>query len=115
MTNGHDSERDGFHKVSFEIGRNAEGLENLTKAFERHEVDDDRRHVENTTLLKANTDEIRELRVMLAPIAANYRLTKRRLALVTSLGLGVLVVLTWALDATVKWAVGWLLKVKFGG
>jgi hypothetical protein len=31
------------------------------------------------------------------------------------LGFGVLTLLIWALDAAVKWAVGWLPKMKFGG
>jgi hypothetical protein len=108
-------ERDGFHKISFEIGRNAEGLENLNEQFKQHCEDDDRRHNENVALLTANNKAIERLTDRLAPIAANYALTKRRMAVVASLGLGVLVMASWALDATVKWAVGWLLKAKFGG
>ena len=109
-SNGHD--RDGYHEMVFKLGRNTEGLENLSRLFEQHCEDDDRRHVENVKLLTANNDAIKGLADALAPIAANY---KWRLALVASLGLSLLIGLSWAAEAAVKWAIGWMLKIKFGG
>jgi hypothetical protein len=108
-------ERTGLHELSYELGRNSEGLENLNKLFKQHCEDDDLRHRENVQLLKDNNDAIKALADALAPIAKNYALTKRRLAMVASLGLGLLIMLSWALEEALKWAVGWLLKAKFGG
>jgi hypothetical protein len=113
VSGGHDP--DGYHEMVFKLGRNTERLENLNRLFEQHCEDDDRRHVENVELLKANNEAIKDLAQALAPIAANYKLTKRRLALVASMGLAVLIGLSWAVEAGLKWAIGWLLKVKFGG
>jgi hypothetical protein len=110
-----DRERNGFDKISFELGQNAKGLENLNRLFEQHCEDDDRRHGENVKLLTDNNDAIKGLAAALAPIAANYKLTKRRMALVGTVGLSLLIGLSWALEAAMKWAIGWLLKVKFGG
>src|SRR5262245_46094456 len=112
MTNG---ERNGFDKLSYETGRNGEAIEQLTKLFEKHCDDDDRRHVENVKLLTDNTAAVKELKDALKPIAANYALTRRRMALLASIGLGILMVASWVLETAVKWAVGWLFKVKFGG
>lgn len=114
MSANHDG-GSGFHELSFKLGRNTEGLENLNRLFEQHCEDDDRRHGENVELLKANNEAIDNLSRALAPIAANYKMTKRRLALVASLGFSVLVGLSWAAEVLVKWAFGWLLKIKFGG
>jgi hypothetical protein len=55
MTAGEQRE---LHELSYELGRNAKGLEDLNKLFEQHCKDDDRRHEENVALLKANTDAI---------------------------------------------------------
>jgi len=110
-----DRNGDGFHEISFKLGKNTEGLDNLNRLFAQHCEDDDRRHGENVELLKANNDAIKELAQALAPIAANYKLTKRRMALVASLGLSLLVGLSWALEVAVKWAVGKVLMIKFGG
>lgn len=108
-------ERGDFYEIILKLGRNIEGLENLNTLFAQHCEDDDRRHGENVELLKANNDAIKDLAQALAPIAANYKLTKRRLALVASLGLSLLIGLSWALEAGVKWVIDWLLKIKFGG
>jgi hypothetical protein len=42
-------------------------------------------------------------------------LTKRRLALLASIGLSVLIGISWALEAALRWAVDWVLKAKFVG
>jgi hypothetical protein len=108
-------ERDGFHKMSFEIGRNSQAIEGLKELFAQHCEDDDRRHVENVALLKDNNDAIKTLSERLTPIAASHALTKRRVALVASLGFSLLVGLSWAIEEAVKWVIGWVLKTKFGG
>jgi hypothetical protein len=109
------SDSDGIHEISFKLGEHAKGLENLNRLFEQHCEDDDRRHQENVDLLKANNGAIEKLSLALAPIAANHKLTKRRLALVGSVGLGVFVMLSWAIEAALQWVVSWILKAKFGG
>ncbi len=55
MTGG---EQKDLHELSYELGRNAKGLEDLNKLFEQHCKDDDRRHEENVALLTANNDAI---------------------------------------------------------
>jgi hypothetical protein len=55
------TEAESLHELSYELGRNAKGLEDLNKLFEQHCKDDDRRHEENVVLLKANNDAIEKL------------------------------------------------------
>ncbi|MBV9984487.1 hypothetical protein [Bradyrhizobium sp.] len=106
-------ERDGIHKMSYELGQNAKELENLKDAFKDHEQQDDRRHTENVSLLKSINDEIKELREALAPVASFH---KRRLALIASLGMMLLAGVSWALGEVAKWAIGWVaIKIKLGG
>jgi len=109
------AERTGFDKISYELGENSNGLKNLEKLFEQHCEDDDRRHVENVKLLTDNNAAIKALSDALAPIAANYVLNRKRLALLATVGFGILLGLSWVAEAGLKWAVGWLLKIKFGG
>jgi hypothetical protein len=111
VTASHD---DGFHEISFKLGRNTEGLESLGRQFAQHCEDDDRRHVENVQLLTANNDAIGKLANALAPLLASQALTKRRLALLASGGFAILVGLSWVMESALKWAVGKLL-IKFGG
>jgi len=105
----------GFHDISFKLGRNTEGLENLNRLFEQHCEDDDRRHVENVELLRANNDAIGKLSAALEPLVASQALTKKRMALLASGGIGILILLSWVMESALKWAIGWLLKIKFGG
>jgi hypothetical protein len=108
-----DAER--LHELSYEPGRNAKGLEDLTKLFEQHCRDDERRHEENVVLLKANNDSIEKLALMSPGGSA---LSKKQLAVLAVVGTSVMVVVGW-IEAAVKWAVGWIiesiLKVKLGG
>lgn len=110
------TERDeSFDRVSFELGRVTNGLDSLNKLFEQHCRDDDDRHVQNVQLMKANNDAIDNLAKALKPIADNYALTKRRLAVLASLAFSILIAMSWAIEAALKWAIGWLLNIKFGG
>jgi len=106
---------DGFHELSFKLGRNTEGLDNLNRLFKQHCEDDDRRQVENVELMKANNDAIGKLSNALAPLLASQALTKKRMALLASGGIGVLILLSWVMESALKWAIGWILKIKFGG
>jgi hypothetical protein len=38
------TEGERLHELSYKLGRNTQGLEDLTKLFEQHCKDDDRRH-----------------------------------------------------------------------
>jgi hypothetical protein len=124
MTGGEQKE---LHQLSYELGRNAKGLDDLTKLFEQHCTDDDRRHQENVALLKANNEAIETQgkafeglsdRVGLMNPAGGV-LSRKRFAVLAVVGTGVMVVVGWMVEAAVKWAVGWLidaiLKVKLGG
>jgi len=114
MSANHDG-GSGFHELSFKLGRNTEGLENLSRLFQQHCEDDDQRHVENVKLLTDNNAAITALAAALAPISANYTLNKKRLAMLATVGFSILIGLSWAAEAGMKWAVGWVLKIKFGG
>ena len=109
------TEAERLHELSYELGRNAKGLEDLTKLFEQHCIDDDRRHEENVALLKANNDAIEKLALM-SP--GGSVLSRKQLAVLAIVGTSVMVVVGWIVEAAVKWAVGWLiesiLKVKLG-
>jgi hypothetical protein len=124
MTEQEDS---GLHELSYELGRNSQGLEDLNKLFEQHCKDDDRRHEENVALLKANTGAIAAQNKALEKLNARVALmspggsvlSRKQLAVLAVVGTGVMVVVGWMVEAAVKWAVGWLigsiLKVKLGG
>jgi hypothetical protein len=111
----------------YELGRKAKGLEDLTKLFEQHCKDDDRRHKENVALLKANTEAIAAQSKALEKFARRVDLmtpggsvlSSKQLAVLAVVGTGVMVVVGWIVEAAVKWAAGWLidsiLKVKLGG
>ena len=114
-------------KLSYELGRNAKGLEDLNKLFEQHCKDDDRRHEENVALLRANNDAIEAQSKALEKLAARVGLmspgggilSRKQVAVLAVVGTGVMVVVGWMVEAAVKWAVGWfigaILKVKLGG
>jgi hypothetical protein len=124
MTGG---EQADLHELSYELGRNAKGLEDLNKLFEQHCKDDDRRHEENVALLKANNEAIGAQGKAFDKLAAQVGLTnpagnvlsRKQLAALALLGTGAMVVVGWMVEAGVKWAVGWfitaILKVKLGG
>ena len=128
MTGGEQKE---LHQLSYELGRNAKGLEDLTKLFEQHCRDDDRRHGENVALLIANNEAIAaqnktfaealdKLTARVALTSPDGRLLSRKqLAVLAVVGTGAMVVVGWMVEAGVKWAGGWfigsILKVKLGG
>ena len=116
--------RNGLDEVSFELGRNANGLEALNKSFDQHCLDDDRRHGENVTLLKAINESIaaqnKKIDDRLAIMMPSGELMSRKqIALLALIGTGVMVCVGWILEAFIKWAVGWvlatILKAKIGG
>jgi hypothetical protein len=120
------AEQKELHELSYELGRNAKGLEDLNKLFEQHCKDDDRRHEENVALLKANNDAIaaqnkafEKLAAQIALSPSGSVLSRKQLAVLAVVGTGAMVVVGWMVEAAVKWAVGWLigsiLKVKLGG
>jgi hypothetical protein len=124
MTAGEQRE---LHELSYELGRNSKGLEDLNKLFEQHCKDDDRRHEENVALLKANTGAIAAQNKALEKFNARVALmnpggsvlSRKQVAVLAVVGTGVMVVVGWMVEAAVKWAVGWfigsILKVKLGG
>jgi hypothetical protein len=127
MTGGGQQQDHDLHKISFQLGRNAEGLENLNRLFDQHCQDDDRRHEENVALLKANTEAIAAQGKALEKFARRVELmspggsvlSRKQVAVLAVVGTGVMVVVGWMVEAAVKWAVGWfigtILKVKLGG
>jgi hypothetical protein len=123
MTAGEQRE---LHELSYELGRNAKGLEDLNKLFEQHCKDDDRRHEENVALLKANTHAIAAQSKALEKFNARVALmnpggsvlSRKQVAVLAVVGTGVMVVVGWIVEAAVKWAAAWvlstLLKIKLG-
>jgi hypothetical protein len=121
------AEQDRLHELSYELGRNAQGLEDLNKLFEQHCKDDDRRHEENIALLKANTEAVAAQNKAIEKLATRVALTspdgrvlsRKQIAALAVIGTGVMVVVGWVVEAAVKWAAGWLissiLKMKLGG
>jgi hypothetical protein len=124
MTEQEDS---GLHELSYELGRNSKGLEDLNKLFEQHCKNDDRRHEENMAILKANTDAIAAQSKALEKFAKRVEmmspggsvLSRKQVAVLAVVGTGVMVVVGWIVEAAVKWAAAWvlgtILKVKLGG
>jgi hypothetical protein len=112
------AENDRLHELSYEFGRNAKGLEDLTKLFEQHCNDDDRRHEENVALLKANTEAIAAQNKGLEKLSARVglmspggsMLSRKQIAVLALVGTGVMVVVGWIVEAAVKWAAAWVLS-----
>jgi hypothetical protein len=121
----------------YELGRTAKGLEDLTKLFEQHCKDDDRRHEENVALLKATNEAIEaQSKANREAIAAQCKaleklstrvglmgpgggvLSRKQVAVLALIGTGVIVAVGWIIEAAVKWAAAWVLssflKVKIG-
>jgi hypothetical protein len=121
------AEKDSLHELSYELGRNSKGLEDLNKLFEQHCKDDDRRHEENVALLKATNEAIaaqsKALEKLMARVAltspGGSMLSRKQIAALALIGTGVMVVVGWIVEAAVKWAAAWvlgtILKVKLGG
>jgi hypothetical protein len=81
------TEAERLHDLSYKLGRNTQGLEDLTKLFEQHCKDDERRHEENVALLKANNDAIEKLALMSPGGSA---LSKKQLAVLAVVGTSVM-------------------------
>lgn len=92
----------------------------MKESFDRHCDDDDRRHVENITEMRGIKEEIAGLRLALEPLAASvaimrpivdgYQLTRSKLAAWASIGLAMIVLLGWIVEAALKWVVAWTLS-----
>jgi hypothetical protein len=120
------AEKDSLHELSYELGRNAQGLEDLNKLFEQHCKDDDRRHEENIALLKANTEASLAQGKALEKLARRVDLmspggsvlSRKQIAFLAIVGTGIMVAVGWIAEAAVKWAAAWvlssILKVKLG-
>jgi hypothetical protein len=116
-----------LHELSVGLGKNTQGLQDLTKLFEQHCKDDDRRHEENIALLKANTEAIAAQNKAIDKLATRVALTspdgrvlsRKQIAALAVIGTGVMVVVGWIVEAAVKWAAAWvissILKIKLGG
>src|SRR5215813_9916025 len=100
------AEQKELHNLSYELGRNAKGLEDLTKLFEQHCIDDDRRHEENVALLKANNEAIAAQGKAFDKLAAQVGLTnpagnvfsRKQLAALAVVGTGAMVVVGWMVE-----------------
>jgi len=116
-----------LHELSVGLGKNTKGLEDLTKLFDQHCKDDDRRHEENVALLRANTEAVTAQGKALEKLAKRVDLmspggsvlSRKQIAALAVVGTGVMVVVGWIVEAAVKWAAAWVLsavlKVKLGG
>jgi hypothetical protein len=92
----------------------------LKESFDRHCDDDDRRHQENITALRANTAAIESLAraqrvAVTGPIVDGYQMTKSRLAAWASIAFGVLITFGWIIEAAIKWAAGALFAKVWSG
>jgi hypothetical protein len=107
-------------EVSRLLGAQGATLEGLKEVFDRHCDDDDRRHSENIEAIHSIGDKLEVLHRDLQPLAESvkvmrpvvdaYQATRARIAAWASIGLGIIVVLGWAFDAAIRWAVTWALS-----
>jgi len=115
-------------EISVAIGAQGEAVKGLKESFDRHCDDDDRRHEENQQVAKATlaqitglrddlSADITALRMTLEPLVASvsvmrpivdgYQVTRAKLAVWGSIGISILILLGWVLEAGVKWFVTW--------
>jgi hypothetical protein len=116
-----------LHEISRAIGSLQSSVINLEKAqergnelFDQHCKDDEQRHQENIGEIRGVRVEIAALRQAIEPLAASvavmrpivdgYQATRLRIATLASIGLGIIVVLGWIVEAAVKWLVALILS-----
>lgn len=113
------SEMGQLDQISRAIGGLETSTRSLEKSFDKHCVDDDRRHEQNIAALRENSEQIAKLNELLTPLAdtvktmmpivAGYQITRWKMAgafgLVTLLVGGV----GWVIEA----AIGKLISLMF--
>ena len=100
-----------------EISRAIGSLETSVHEFERR-MDENRelqgrRHADNSAALRELAEKLDEHAAavaMIRPMVAALELSRSKLATWASIGLAVMVILGWVVEAGVKWAVGQLLS-----
>ena len=102
-------------EISAEIGALKAITATLTRLFERHCDDDDRRHDENLKTLREINESVRALQplaktvALMEPIVRNYQIS--HLKLTGALGLAALILTTigWLIEGLLGHAAGWLI------
>jgi len=107
-------------EISLAIGAQGAEIAGLKQSFDRHCDDDDRRHRENIEVLKAIENRLGDLSRVLEPVVASvaimrpivdgYQVTRSKLAAWASIGLAVIALLGWIVEAAVKLAATWALS-----
>ncbi len=107
-------------EISRVIGSLEASVKLLSQLFDQHCQDDDRRHKENQDVAKATIEEIAALREALQPLAASVavmrpivdslQFSRMKLAAWASVGIFILGVVGWIVEALVKFAVNWTLS-----
>jgi len=116
-----------IHEISRALGDLEASVRGLKEAqargnelFDQHCKDDDERHQENIAEMRGIRNEITALRQVIEPLAASvavmrpivdgYQVTRLRIAMLASIGFGILVVVGWIFEAGVKWLVALVLS-----
>ncbi len=98
-------------EISASIGALQATTATLTRLFDRHCQDDDRRHQENSTALREIKETLAPLPKAVAamePIVNGYAISQGKKAYVIGLALTVLGVLAWILEQGISVFAGWL-------
>lgn len=107
-------------EISVSIGEQRSDLRALNQTFTQHCCDDDRRHNENLTALRAINDNIAKLNEQIRPLAASVermqpivddsQASRMKMAGALSLASAILVGLGWLVTSfageLVKWVIG---------
>jgi hypothetical protein len=125
-----------LHEISRAIG----SLETAVRELQRRADEDralvDRRHnenlhsieiatAENRAAIAASTRAVQDIKEIVLPLSQvvetmrptveAFQISRSRLAAWASIGFVLISFLGWLVEAAIKWAIGWLLSMKFGG
>jgi hypothetical protein len=104
--------RDGrLDEISASIGGLKAQMQRLTELFDRHCVDDDARHKENTGTLREIKEALQPLLRTVAsmePIVKAAAIAQSRRAWALGLALGALGLVAWLVEQAIAVAIGWI-------
>ena len=100
-------------EISRAIGALETSVDELRRRTDENRELQARRHADNSAALRELSEKLDQHAAavaMIRPTVAALELSRSKLATWASIGLAVVVILGWVVEAAVKWAVAWILS-----